>query len=48
MLAVMQTTPEARHAHRPRGAGAHQSHFSMDAKAEEWEAFYRVMLASGM
>jgi glycosyltransferase involved in cell wall biosynthesis len=43
MLALMRATPEARsllgHAARERI----QSRFSMDAKADEWEAFYRGM-----
>jgi glycosyltransferase involved in cell wall biosynthesis len=48
MLAMMQTAPEAR---RSLGRAARErikARFSMDAKAEEWEAFYRMALASGM
>jgi glycosyltransferase involved in cell wall biosynthesis len=44
MLAVMQTTPETRgtlgRAARERIA----THFSIDAKADEWEALYRSVL----
>jgi glycosyltransferase involved in cell wall biosynthesis len=47
MTAVMQATPEERcslgHTARERIKGC----FNMDAKAEEWEAFYRVALAPG-
>ena len=43
MRALMRATPDARgllgHAARERI----QSRFSMDAKADEWEAFYRGM-----
>ncbi|MGA3372155.1 MAG: glycosyltransferase [Terracidiphilus sp.] len=46
MLAVMQATPEAR---RTLGGAAReriQRNFSMDAKADEWEALYRTVLES--
>lgn len=46
MIAVMQTMPEARH---PLGRAARErirTRFSMDAKADEWEAFYQTVLKS--
>jgi glycosyltransferase involved in cell wall biosynthesis len=45
MLALMRSTPEAR---RSLGRAARErilKNFSMDAKADEWEALYRTLLA---
>jgi glycosyltransferase involved in cell wall biosynthesis len=45
MLELMETTSEARCALGRAARERVQSHFSMDAKADEWEALYRAELA---
>jgi glycosyltransferase involved in cell wall biosynthesis len=44
MLALMQTTPEARSSLGRAARERIQSQFSMDAKADEWEALYRKVI----
>jgi glycosyltransferase involved in cell wall biosynthesis len=47
MLDLMRTTPEARASQGRAARERMQSHFSIDAKAGEWEALYRSLLRSG-
>jgi glycosyltransferase involved in cell wall biosynthesis len=47
MIAVMQTTLEERCCLGRAARERIKAHFSMDAKADEWEAFYRTALAPG-
>jgi glycosyltransferase involved in cell wall biosynthesis len=44
MLALMQTTPESRSSLGRAARERIQSHFSIDAKADEWETLYRTVL----
>jgi glycosyltransferase involved in cell wall biosynthesis len=46
MLTVMCCEPEGRHALGHAARKRIQSHFSMETKADEWEAFYRAELGS--
>jgi glycosyltransferase involved in cell wall biosynthesis len=46
MIAVMQTTPEARFLLGRAARERITTRFSMDAKADEWEAFYETVLES--
>jgi glycosyltransferase involved in cell wall biosynthesis len=45
MLDLMGSTPETRRAFGRAARERIQNHFSMDAKADEWEALYRAELA---
>jgi glycosyltransferase involved in cell wall biosynthesis len=45
MLALMQTTPEARNSLGRAARERIQCEFTIDAKADEWESLYRKMLA---
>jgi len=47
MLALMQTTPEARCSLGRAARERIQRQFSLDAKADEWEALYRTVLEAG-
>jgi glycosyltransferase involved in cell wall biosynthesis len=47
MLAVMQVAPEERCRQGGAARERMKARFSMDAKAEEWEAFYHAALTSG-
>jgi glycosyltransferase involved in cell wall biosynthesis len=47
MLALMQATTEARSSLGRAARKRIQNQFSMDAKADEWEAMYRTVLESG-
>jgi len=47
MLALMETTPEARGSLGRAARERIQRAFSMDAKAREWEALYRTILQPG-
>jgi glycosyltransferase involved in cell wall biosynthesis len=46
MLGLMQSTPEARNSFGRAARERIQNHFSINAKADEWEALYRTVLES--